>query len=67
MTGLADLPKKSWYRIPEVAYFLDVGDSTIRRWIEHGKLKAAKLGGSVKIPRESIEDFVKEGMIDPFK
>ena len=64
---MPDLPVKSWYRIPEIAYYLDVGDSTIRRWIDHGKLDASKLGGSVKISRESIEKFVENSKVDPFK
>jgi len=49
-----DLADKPLFRIDEVATFFDVSVRTIRLWIDHGHLKAEKIVGSVRIPRESI-------------
>lgn len=64
MNGLS---KKSWYRIPEIAVFLDTDEFTIRRWIDHGKIKAHKLPGGIKISRETIEKLIEDSEIKPFE
>jgi excisionase family DNA binding protein len=48
------LPKKSLFRIDEVATYFSVTDRTIRLWIEHGHLQSEMIVGSVRIPRDSI-------------
>ena len=48
------LPKKSLFRIDEVAVFFSVTERTIRLWIEHGILRAVKKGGVIRVLRESI-------------
>lgn len=52
-----DLPEKKLLRVSEAANYFGVHERTVRLWIEHGKLTAEKLAGSVRIPRESIINF----------
>lgn len=61
---MTDLPQKTWFRVAEVAYYFDVDDSTIRRWIDHGKLEASKVGGSIRISRRSISEFQEASRIN---
>ena len=64
---MTELPKKPRYGIAEAAYVLDVSDSTVRRLIDHGKLDAEKIGGLIKIPLVSLQKFIENARIDPFK
>ena len=48
------LPQKSLFRPDEVADYFDCARSTIYLWIDHGILKAEKIKGIVRIPRQSI-------------
>jgi len=48
------LPKKSLFRIEEVAQYFSVTERTIRLWIEHGHLTGEKIVGSTRISRDSI-------------
>ena len=52
-----NLPKKSLFRIDEVAEYLSVSDRTIRLWIDHGHFQVEKLHGTLRITRESILSF----------
>ena len=58
---MADLPEKALFRIDEAAEYLSVHSKTVRRWIDEGFLLAEKLGGSIRIPRESIVKFRDKG------
>lgn len=48
------LPKKSLFRVDEVAKYFNVSESCIRLWIQHDILEKVKTRGVVNIPRESI-------------
>lgn len=49
------LPNKAYFSVIEVAEYLGYDTSTIRRWIEHGKLEIKTPGGrSIRIPREAV-------------
>lgn len=49
------LPRKDFFNVPEVAYYFSCHESTIRRWIENGRLKVKTPGGKcIRIPRESV-------------
>lgn len=48
------LPKKSLFRVDEVAAYFSVTDRTVRLWIEHGHLQSEMIVGSVRISRASI-------------
>lgn len=53
MTGI---PDKFMYRIGEAAKLLSVHPTTVRRWIQEGKLQTIKtLGGHNRIPKGEIE------------
>ena len=43
-----------------VAKMLEVSRLTVYRWIKSGKLKAVKVGGSVRIREEDLREFIKE-------
>ena len=47
------------YKIKSVAELYDISEKTVRRWIRAGKLKANRIGGSIRIPRHEIEKFIK--------
>lgn len=52
---MADLPDKPLLRVGEVAAYFDVTEKTIYLWIEHGKLEANLVAGSViRITRKSV-------------
>lgn len=57
------LPKKDLFRVDEVATYFNVGESTIRLWIENGFFITEKLGGCVRIPRTSIIKFRLAGRV----
>jgi excisionase family DNA binding protein len=61
MNTLPDLPDKKLLRVSEAAAYFGVDESTIRRWIDHGKLEAEKPVGTVFISRESIKNFRLSG------
>lgn len=44
--------------VREVAAILSVSQNTVRRLIETGDLPHVKIRGSIRIIRESLEDFV---------
>jgi len=48
------LPRKSLFRIDEVAQYFRVSERCIKLWIEHGHLEKEKIVGSIRISRESI-------------
>ncbi len=53
MTGI---PDKFMFRVGEVAKLLSVHYTTVRRWIQEGKLQAIKtLGCHNRIPKGEIE------------
>lgn len=53
---LADQPFLS---IPEVAVAFDVSESSVRRWVKSGRLKAIRLpSGRRRIRREDVESVL---------
>ena len=46
--------------VNEVAHFLHVHPSTVRRWEQQGRLKSHRLGpkGSIRFKREDIVNFI---------
>ena len=53
------LPKKAHYRVDEVARYYGIEERTVRLHIEHGNLIAVKVGGSVRIPLDSLLGFAR--------
>ena len=48
------LPDKANFRISETAEYFSVSESSVRLWIAHGILQAQKIGGCIRVSRESI-------------
>ena len=50
----------------EVAWFLGVHVTTVRRWSQRGLLKSYKIGprGSLRFKREDIFNFISSGRIN---
>ena len=59
--------KKYAYRIDEIAKLLQVSEKTIRREISSGRLDAIKIRGSVRIPREFLQKYLKDRHADFLK
>jgi excisionase family DNA binding protein len=43
-----------YYTVEEVSKILKVHENTIYLWIDKGELKAVKIGGRVRIPKECL-------------
>ena len=52
--NMNELPKKELLRVDEVAEYFGIARSTVYLWIDHGILEAEKIGGIIRIPRDSI-------------
>ncbi len=48
--------------IKQVAQEFCVSEMTVRRWIDSGKLNPIKIGRTVRIPAEQVEELKKENM-----
>jgi excisionase family DNA binding protein len=57
------LPDKDLFRVDEVAEYLDVTQSTIYRWIDHGHLPAEKYRRVIRISRKSLLKFRKKSKL----
>lgn len=42
------------FKVKEVAETLGFAEITIRQWIQHGKIKSIKVGGSRRIPESEV-------------
>ncbi|MCG8017721.1 MAG: helix-turn-helix domain-containing protein [Candidatus Thiodiazotropha sp. 'RUGA'] len=54
------MPLDEGFSVKELSELLDVSDSSIRRWIKKGDLKAIKKFGKLTIPREGNEIFISK-------
>jgi excisionase family DNA binding protein len=45
--------------IPETAARLKVSPKTVRRWIEHGTLKAHRFGKQIRIAESDLAAFIE--------
>ena len=46
--------EKILFSTPELAHFLGVFHTTIRRWIERGKIRGIRVGRNYKIPADEV-------------
>lgn len=53
--------------IEEVMQRLGVSDSTIRRLVRDGKLRAYRIGRRLKFKQEDVDRFVEGQVIEPHK
>ena len=47
------------YKISEVAELLGVCNKTVRRWIAEGKLKAHRIGRTIRIPKTELVSIIE--------
>jgi len=47
------------YRLKEVAAMCAVSEKTVYRWIYEGRLKANRIGGSVRIPKTELLKIIE--------
>jgi excisionase family DNA binding protein len=47
------------YRLKDVAKMLSISEKSLYRWIKEKKLKAHKIGGSIRIPRSELLRFIQ--------
>lgn len=52
---------KRLYRVPEVARVLDASEQRIYELIRAGMLPAVRLGRQVRVDRETLNEFIKNG------
>ncbi|WP_145219092.1 helix-turn-helix domain-containing protein [Planctomycetes bacterium TBK1r] len=46
-----------FYKIGEVVEAFAVSERTVQRWISAGKLRAVRIGATVRIPADAIAEF----------
>ena len=53
------------HNIPSAAAFCGVSARTIRRWISSGVLRAAKIGGTVRITESALREVLEADSASP--
>ncbi len=46
--------------VPQVAQWLTVAESTIRKWVHYGFIPHVRLGSAVRFRKEDIEKWLQE-------
>ncbi len=54
------MQERKLYSVKEAAALISVKPSTIRTWINQGKLRAIRLGRLFRIPAIAIDDLTKK-------
>ena len=52
---------KRLYRVPEVARILDTSEQRVYELIRAGMLPAVRLGRQVRVDKEALDQFIKNG------
>ncbi|MGE5612378.1 MAG: helix-turn-helix domain-containing protein [Bacillota bacterium] len=58
--AIAQAPDRLAYNYRETGQLLGVCDRTVWGWVNGGRLRAMKCGGTVRISREAIIDFIHQ-------
>ena len=53
------------YTTEEVAKRLRIGNSTLRRLVYQGRIKAIRIGGKILLPEKFIEEFMVSSVLKP--
>lgn len=56
--------ENTYYGITEISERLDISQKSVRRHIASGKLKSIKVGGVYRIPKDALEDFIDNNVIE---
>jgi len=57
------LPDRLYLSVGEVAAALSVSESTVKRMIRSRELRARVVSGGLRVPREVVMAYVREGML----
>lgn len=52
-------------RVVEMAEVLGLKPSTIRAWLLHRKIRYIKIGRSIRIPAEVVDELIEAGTVQP--
>jgi excisionase family DNA binding protein len=58
-TGTAQHVQPEWLRYPEAERYSGLGRSTLWKLVCSGEIRAAKVGKSVRLSRQSIDDYME--------
>jgi excisionase family DNA binding protein len=58
------MPDQALLTVPQVAEALQVTPQTIRNWIDHGVLPAARIGRAFRIRREDVDALLERASAD---
>ena len=64
---LEEIMPRKWMSLRKVAELLDTSESTVRREIKAGRLRAYKIGKLIKIAREDFLDYERRCQVRPLK
>ena len=48
-----------YYKVSEISTLFRVSKQAVYSWIAEGKLKAIRVGGTVRIPKSALEPFIQ--------
>jgi excisionase family DNA binding protein len=57
--------RQEWVSHPEAERYSGLSRTAIGRCIKRGEIQAARVGGSVRISRQSLEEFMKTRVTQP--
>lgn len=64
-SSIHDVADKLLYRPEEAAYLLSLGRSTVFRMIGDGELPSVRIGRSVRVPHESLLNWISAKTKEP--
>ncbi|WP_028926138.1 helix-turn-helix domain-containing protein [Pseudonocardia acaciae] len=59
-----DLGKVAFLTVAEVAAMMRVSKMTVYRLVHSGELPAARVGRSFRVPKESVQDYLRNAYHD---
>ena len=51
-------PSDEWFTLPQIAEMLDVNPSTVRQWVNIGRLSAEKRGRRWVVARQDLDEIM---------
>ena len=53
-------PSDEWFTLPQIAEMLDVNPSTVRHWVNIGRLSAEKRGRRWVVARQDLDEIMAQ-------
>lgn len=53
-------PSDEWFTLPQIAEMLDVNPSTVRNWVNIGRLSAEKRGRRWMVARQDFDEIMAQ-------